>query len=70
MSRGKKGEVKGKKSEEVDDLRSQVDQLKGELVAARETILKMHEREEGIKQRYSFHLLIVFSVLSYLHQGF
>ena len=40
-----------KQMDQMTELRSQVDQLKGELVAARETILKMHEREEGIKQR-------------------
>ena len=37
---------------EVDQLKQELDKLKAELSSTRQTILRMHEREDRVKQRY------------------
>ena len=37
---------------EAESLKKEVERLKAELTATRQTILRMHEREDRVKQRY------------------
>ena len=53
MKRGTGGGVQCLKCEdgEAESLRLEVERLKNELTATRQTIVRMHEREDRVKQR-------------------